>query len=145
MESLITSEFHYTRRFCFTFESLSSKIQLKSVLEASWRDLGGILGVSWLHFSSQNGPWRHLGGFLEASWGCLGDLFDLRSIFLLILEGLCDQLGSILVPKTGLCDQLGPILAPKTDPKARNSDFPYKNLFFIVFGFHFRGVQSLKS
>ena len=56
--------------------------------------------------SNQNRSWRRLGGVLEASWGCLGDLFDLSSIFLVILEGLGSQLGSIL--------------APKTEPKARN-------------------------
>ena len=91
MEPKITSDFRYTSRFCYTglfvsyfcqklirngIQSSPGRlpIQLKSLLEASWRDLGGILGVSWLHFSSQNGPWRHLGGFLEASWGQLGPI-----------------------------------------------------------------------
>ena len=43
------------------------RIQPKSVLDASWRGLGGICGVSLLHLGFQNGPWRHLGKLLEAS------------------------------------------------------------------------------
>ena len=88
--------------------------------------------------SNQNRSWRRLGGVLDASWGCLGDLFDLRSIFLVILEGLGGQLGSIL--------------APKTDPKARNFgnffDFVTNiklKRFSIAFGFHFGGYRNLKS
>ena len=93
---------------------------------------------------NKNVSCRHLGRVLEPSGGCLRHIFGLRSIFLLILGGLCDQVGSILVPKTLLCDKFGPILAPKTNPKARISDFPYKNVFFIVCGFHFGGVGTSK-
>ena len=127
MEPKITSDFRYTSRFCYRGLFVSyfcQKLIRSGILEASWRDLEGILGVSWLHFSSQNGPWRLLGGFLVL---------------------ISDQLGSILGPETELCGELGPILPSKTDPKARNSNFSYNFNFCIVFGFHFGGGLNVKS
>ena len=88
--------------------------------------------------SSQNRSWMHLGEVLGASWGGLSSILASKTDLGGILERSWKHLEGVLAP----------FWLPKQIPKREileNYDFPYNNVFFIVFGFHFGGVRNLKS